>query len=337
MVSIGLIANPASGKDIRRLVSYATTIGNAEKANILMRIVLAAQQLGVRQFYLMPDGSNIVDYVIGELKNRNTLPPVMEKLPITLHFNQDDTETAATMMAKKGVGCIVVLGGDGTSRVAAGCIGETPLLPVSTGTNNVYPGFYEGTAVGMAAAIAADPRYSDRCCIRDKRIEIYRNGVLEEIALIDAVITSDTCVGARAIWDIDKISHIVVSRASPASIGFSAVAGSITTVMDTDDYGVAVQLGGDDRVLAPIAAGVLTEVPIAAHRKLCMNEVYTVQIGESGMVAVDGERQMRVRAGDVLTFQIRRNGPRRVLVQQAIELARDEGMFRRRGRTESRT
>ena len=47
MASIGIIANPASGKDIRRLVSYATTIDNNEKVNICKRIVLAAQGLGV--------------------------------------------------------------------------------------------------------------------------------------------------------------------------------------------------------------------------------------------------------------------------------------------------
>ena len=40
MTSIGIIANPASGKDIRRLVSYATTIDNNEKVNICKRIVL---------------------------------------------------------------------------------------------------------------------------------------------------------------------------------------------------------------------------------------------------------------------------------------------------------
>lgn len=44
MSSIGIIANPASGKDIRRLVSYATTIDNQEKVNIVKRIVLAAHE-----------------------------------------------------------------------------------------------------------------------------------------------------------------------------------------------------------------------------------------------------------------------------------------------------
>ena len=55
MASIGIIANPASGKDIRRLVSYATTIDNNEKVNICKRIVLAAQGLGVESAYFMPE------------------------------------------------------------------------------------------------------------------------------------------------------------------------------------------------------------------------------------------------------------------------------------------
>ena len=55
MASIGIIANPASGKDIRRLVSYATTIDNQEKVNIVKRIVLAAQTMGVDTVWFMPD------------------------------------------------------------------------------------------------------------------------------------------------------------------------------------------------------------------------------------------------------------------------------------------
>lgn len=47
MIKIGIIANPASGKDIRRLVSHATVVDNNEKVNIVERIVLAAQKCGV--------------------------------------------------------------------------------------------------------------------------------------------------------------------------------------------------------------------------------------------------------------------------------------------------
>lgn len=55
MPTIGIIANPASGKDIRRLVSYATTIDNREKVNIVKRITLAAQSMGIDRIQFMPD------------------------------------------------------------------------------------------------------------------------------------------------------------------------------------------------------------------------------------------------------------------------------------------
>ena len=74
MPAIGIIANPASGKDIRRLVSYATTIDNREKVNIVKRIVLAAQSMGVDRILFMPDtfqmGRTVMDDIAkdGRLK-----------------------------------------------------------------------------------------------------------------------------------------------------------------------------------------------------------------------------------------------------------------------------
>jgi predicted polyphosphate/ATP-dependent NAD kinase len=38
---VGIIANPASGKDIRRLVSHATVVNNNEKVSIVRRLLLA--------------------------------------------------------------------------------------------------------------------------------------------------------------------------------------------------------------------------------------------------------------------------------------------------------
>ena len=105
------------------------------------------------------------------------------------------------MFEQMGVGCVVVLGGDGTSRAAAKGIDSVPLLSVSTGTNNVYPTLMEGTVAGMAAASAALMPEPYACCIRDKRIEVRVNGRLRDIALIDAVVSDDYFAGARAIWD----------------------------------------------------------------------------------------------------------------------------------------
>ena len=67
MPTIGIIANPASGKDIRRLVSYATTIDNREKVNIVKRITLAAQSMGIDRILFMPDTFQIGRTVMSDL------------------------------------------------------------------------------------------------------------------------------------------------------------------------------------------------------------------------------------------------------------------------------
>jgi len=44
-VPVGIIANPASGKDIRRLVALGTVFDNQEKLNIDRRILLGLDAL----------------------------------------------------------------------------------------------------------------------------------------------------------------------------------------------------------------------------------------------------------------------------------------------------
>ena len=41
MTTVGIIANPAAGKDIRRLVAYATGTDNIRKSDLVRRVVLA--------------------------------------------------------------------------------------------------------------------------------------------------------------------------------------------------------------------------------------------------------------------------------------------------------
>ena len=77
----------------------------------------------------------------------------------------EDTVRSARMLEELGVGCIVVLGGDGTSRAASKGITKTPMLSISTGTNNVYPAMMEGTVAGMAAAAVSLMSEPYECCI----------------------------------------------------------------------------------------------------------------------------------------------------------------------------
>ena len=59
---------------------------------------------------------------------------------------------------------------------------------------------------GMAAAVIAQLSDIEKCCIRDKRIEVSLNGDFKDIALVDAVISDDLWVGSKAIWEPEKIA-----------------------------------------------------------------------------------------------------------------------------------
>ena len=182
--------------------------------------------------------------------------------------------------------------------------------------------------VGAAAAPALmDAPYD--VCIHDKRIQVFVNGVYRDMALIDAVISDDEFAGAKAIWDPKKMKHIIVSRCHPASIGFSAVPGAYHIVEDSDPFGYAVALGEEGiPVKAPIAAGILTPMFIKDKRQLALGEKYTVVADKPCMIALDGEREVKLFAGDQADFIVTDDGPWRVLPRKALSKAQKLGWFR---------
>ena len=329
MASVGVIANPQSGKDIRRLVSYATTIDNNEKVNICKRIVLAASGMGIDKVVFMPDTFTMGYSVQYQLEDDKMPCCDIEVLDFNFEATMADTVQAAAMMEELDMGCVVVLGGDGTSRAAAKSLRKTPMLSISTGTNNVYPAMMEGTVAGMAAAATAMMKEPYSVCIHDKRIQVFVNGQYRDMALIDAVISDDEFAGAKAIWDPVKMKHIIVSRCHPASIGFSAVPGAYRIVEDTDPFGFAVALGqGGIPVRAPIAAGILTPMSILRTQDLPLGVPYSVVADRPCMIALDGEREVKLFPGDRADFVISSDGPWRVIPGKAIAFAQQLGMFR---------
>ena len=53
--SVGILVNPASGRDVRRLVAKASVFQNTEKCNMVYRILGALGILGVEEVFMMPD------------------------------------------------------------------------------------------------------------------------------------------------------------------------------------------------------------------------------------------------------------------------------------------
>lgn len=330
MISIGIIANPASGKDIRRLVSHATVIDNNEKINIVERIVLGAQALGVEKIYIMPDSYNMGYRVEDKLNNCNELKCEINVINMLRFDGMEDTVKASDYMENNDeIKCIVTLGGDGTNRAVAKTIISTPIITISTGTNNVYPIMLEGTIAGMAAAAVASGRFDkNKFILRDKRIEIYKDEKLIDIALIDAVISKDVFIGSKAIWDMDTIEKIIVTRGHPASIGFSSLVGCKKIIYPDDDFGACVDINlNSEKIKAPIAAGVVEPISVGEPLILGLNDDYEFITKNRGTIALDGEREVEFSKDQKFVFKIRRAGPYHVDVIKALEIAQSNGFF----------
>jgi predicted polyphosphate/ATP-dependent NAD kinase len=330
MASIGIIANPASGKDIRRLVSHATVIDNNEKINIVERIVLGAQALGVEKVYVMPDSYNMGYRVEDKLNSCNELKCEINVINIQRFDGMEDTVKAADYMEKNDeIKCIITLGGDGTNRAVAKSLKDTPIISISTGTNNVYPTMLEGTIVGMAAAAVASGRFDEsKFVTRDKRIEIYKDGELVDIALIDAVISKDLFIGSKAIWNMETIEKIIVTRAHPATIGFSSVVGCKKIIYPEDDFGAFVDINtGNGKIKAPVAAGVIESISISEPAILGFDDEYEFIAKDRGIIALDGEREVEFSKDQKFVFKIRRTGPFHVDVIKALETAQLNRFF----------
>ncbi len=331
MSTIGIIANPASGKDIRRLVSHATVVDNNEKVNIVKRIILAAQGAGVTGVMVMPDTFLIGYKAQEDLKGSRELNIPIEILDMRVKGSVEDTILAAKLMEEKGVQCIIALGGDGTSRAVAKSITVTPLISISTGTNNVYPEMLEGTVAGIAAA-AVSTRTSNlgQSCRRDKRIEIYKGGKMLDIALVDCVISKQTYIGSRAIWNPEDIQRVIVSRANPASIGFSTIVGVKKIVGEDDNFGASINVNtGENELVAPIAAGTMKEIRVDEPVIHPLEEMFSMTMDYKGIMALDGERELPFKKGETYHFKISRDGPYRVNIKRTIESAQINGFFNR--------
>jgi predicted polyphosphate/ATP-dependent NAD kinase len=324
MKPVGIIANPASGKDIRRLVAHASVFDNHEKAHILQRVFLALDALGVERVLYMPDYYGLVERAICDLK----ISLDVVEVPMDVWADERDTTHAARFFQEHGVGCILTLGGDGTNRaVARGC-GTVPMVAVSTGTNNVFPGMLESTIAGLAAGfIARDLVDLEAVSYRAKQLEVFVDGEPSDLALVDVVASTDLFIGSRALWDPARIREIVLAQAEPYNLGMSSIGGILQAIGPHDPAGMYLRLGeGEIRVLAPVSPGLVIPVGIAQHRILALGDEVTLEPAAC-TVAVDGERQIEVYPEQTVRVRLSGDGPRVVDVRQCMREAAEHGVL----------
>jgi predicted polyphosphate/ATP-dependent NAD kinase len=312
--AVGLIVNPAAGRDIRRLVGAASVMTNHEKSSIVRRVLRGLEATGVERVLHLHDGSGIVAVAVDGAEPALALEP----LPIHPRGAAGDSVEAARQLAAAGVGVIVTLGGDGTNRAVASACGDVPLVAISTGTNNVFPSTVEGTTAGLAAGIVAAGAIDlDIVAPRAKWVEVSCGGV-DDIALIDVAACRDAFRGTAAIWDPGRVRAMVLSRAEPWAVGLSSIGGRLRPLPPDEPAGLHVEIGeGDTTVTAVIAPGLIRRVPVRGWRLVELGEPVTLEVGD-GIVALDGERELP--AHGEAEVRVTAGGPRLVDVHRVLEL-----------------
>lgn len=325
MSSVGIIANPASGKDIRRLVAHGSTVDNNEKINMVRRTLLSLDALGVERVYYMPDTYAIVPRAAAPVALRLEL----EALPMVVLGAPSDSLEAARRLADLGAACILVLGGDGTNRLVAAGSGDVPLVSISTGTNNVFPRMVESTLAGLAAGlVATGAAIAAQAVRRAPRLDVYVDGEQRDQALIDVATSHQAWIGARALWDVAQLSEIVLSRVTPSEIGLCSLGGLLFPRAVGRQHGAYIAIGpGERTVLAPLAPGLIRRVPVATARLLAPGERVTLR-GKRCTIALDGEREIDiVRPGRQLEVALNPLGPRVVDIAAALQAGAAGGAF----------
>ncbi len=338
--AIGIIANPASARDIRRVIANASNLQISDRVNIVLRVLTAVASMGVGKVLMMPDKSGLRAMLARHLERENNLHhvfPRVDFLDMETTSTVEDTFIATRMMCAAGVKTIVVLGGDGTHRAVVReliqCDSSIAIAGISTGTNNAFPEMRESTVTGIAVGLYVTGRLAaEQALAPNKTLEISINGgQRQDIALVDAVISTDRYIGARALWKTESLHSIFLTFADPLAIGLSAIGGLLQPVGRRAPGGLTLRISDapeDCRLVlrAPIAPGMVRDVGIANWETMPANQPFTVTLA-AGIVALDGERELAFDAGDKVNVTLRENSFPTVDVARCMQIAAVTGLF----------
>ena len=330
-VTVGVVANPASGRDIRRLVAGASVFDNVEKGNMVYRFMVGLGAVSVERVLMMPAASGLYDGLQRALHGHafeiHPLPK-LELVEMRLRHDARDTVEAVEKMREQGVKAIAVLGGDGTNRVVASRCSDTPICALSTGTNNAFPEMREATIAGLATGLVATDLVSNGVLRQEKILRVGLNGDLHhDCALVDVAVSSEP------LSEPERCGRAVRSRSYswPRCAGRrrllrrGGAAGSHPSPRVSRPVPPAYRAEDARLVLnAPLAPGLVGPVGVAEIRLIEPG----VRCWEAGSrsIALDGERQIerspRPRGGEL---GVRR--PLTIDVGEAMRLAAGRGLL----------
>ena len=316
--TVGVIANPAAGKDIRRLVAHASPTSDAAKIGVVRRAIAGAIDAGATRIIVAPDKHNLSTRAMADLDTSSARIEIIDEPTIG---HPSDSISMATHMRHEGVDALIVLGGDGTHRdVAKGWL-NAPIVGISTGTNNVFPRQIDATLAGLAAGLVASGVVSLSDVSYQSKVAhvTFDDGSHDDLALVDLALMHGSFTGSRAVWDPSQLQAVIACIAEPASVGLSAIAALLVPVDRRTPLGVHVVLGGPNSVRVPIAPGSFCNVPYwsATEIELC----HAIVLQGPGVLSFDGERDRVLGPGAAVSVQIRVDGPQVIDVEATLAAA----------------
>lgn len=335
-VTVGVVANPASGRDIRRLVAGASVFDNAEKGNMVYRLMAGLGSLGVGKILMMPAASGLYDSLEKNIRThgKGRRLPHLELVEMMVWHGAQDSITAVEAMVERGVSAIAVLGGDGTSRIVARHCGDVPLIPLSTGTNNAFPEMREATVAGLALGLLVTGKIAADRVLKSQKV--LRVGVNDDsrrdLALVDVAASSERFVGSRALWKPGTVTELIVAAASPDAVGLSSVAGLLDPVARDAPHGLYLRLSEPEKAdnvvnNVPLSPGLVIGLGVREYRRIEAGEEVRLD-GGFGSIALDGEREIERGERDAVTATLDLDGPRTLDVRETMRIAAEEGLLR---------
>ena len=308
---VGLVANPASSKDIRRLVGLARVVDVEEKANMVARFLAGLWAGPPTVVVAFDDAAGLVRRAVH--LTRSTQTPPVEFLPLRPEGREADTRRAAALLAEAGAGVLVTVGGDGTVRSAVEGWPDATLLPLAAGTNNAIVEPSEPTVAGYVAALVAAGRASVDRTLTVLKVSGGPDG--PAVAVVDAVGVRTRWTGARALWQPESFVEAVVANVRTTAVGMASVAAAFGPI--PAGHARHIVFGPGTQVRAILGPGLVTDVDVASTRLIRRGEAVSFS-SETRVVALDGERRVVTPTSKVEVDR----GPRLVQVAEVLERTR---------------
>jgi predicted polyphosphate/ATP-dependent NAD kinase len=204
-------------------------------------------------------------------------------------------------------------------------------MPLSTGTNNVFPESREATIAGLATGLVASGKIpAAEATVRNKILRLEMDGVHKDVAVVDISVSENRWVGSKALWRPEALDQIFVAFAEPDAIGLSSVAGLIRPTSRRAPHGLRIDLTPPGRakvtLMCPIAPGLIVPVGIENVQEIHAGEIQHLRLAQ-GTIALDGEREFEYSSRRHATVRLDGQGPYTIDVDKVMQRAAEQRLL----------